>query len=79
MTRGCALHLEGDVLYVLVYDDGLRLAEAVECTNDADVLYYLATIGEVYDIYNMYARVTGNTKCMMPHVKRLFKEYICEL
>ena len=79
MTRGCALHLEGDVLYVLVYDDGLRLAEAVECTNDADVLYYLATIGEVYDIYNMYARVTGNTKRLMPHVKRLFKEYICEL
>ena len=79
MKRGCVLHLEGGVLYVLVYNGGLRLAEAVECTSDADVLYYLSTIGEVYDIYNMYARVCGDTKRLMPHVKRLFKEYICEL
>jgi hypothetical protein len=78
LDKGCAIHLEGNVLYVRIYDGGMLFAEAIECTNDADVLYYLATINEVYNLYNMYARASGDTKRLLPLTKRIFKDIVCE-
>lgn len=79
LDKGCAIHLEGDVLYVYINDNGLRFAEVMECTTDADVLYYLTKIGEAYNFNNMYARATGDTKRLLPLTKHLFKDIICEL
>ena len=79
MYKGCAIHLEGDVLYVYINDNGLRFAEVMECTTDADVLYYLTKIGEAYNFNNMYARATGDTKRLLPLTKHLFKDIVCEL
>jgi hypothetical protein len=76
--KGSILHLEADVLYVRVADGGLLLAEAFECKNDADVLYYLAKVDEVYNIYNMYARAKGDVKRLHKLLKPLFKDLVCE-
>ena len=78
LEKGSVIHLEEDVLYVNVYDGGLRFAEAFECKTDADVLYYLATVNEVYGIYNMYARAKGDVKHLKPLLKNVFKNLVCE-
>ena len=78
VEKGSVLHLEGGLLYVRIYDGGMRFAEVVECTNDADVLYYLSKTDEVYNIYNTLARAYGDTARLQRLCKRLFKELICE-
>ena len=78
VEQGSVLHLEGGLLYVRVYNAGLRFAEVMECQCDADMLYYLTQINEVYNTYDMCARATGDTKSLQRVTKRLFKELICE-
>ena len=78
LQKGSVIHLEEGVMYVNVYDGGLRFAEAFECENDADVLYYLATVNEVYGIYNMYARAMGDVKYLQKLLKPIFKNLVCE-
>ena len=78
LEKGSVLHLEADVLYVRIFDGGLRFAETFECKNDADVLYYLTKIDEVYGIYNMFARAKGDVKRMQKLLKPLFKDLVCE-
>lgn len=73
MKQGVALHLDSDVLYVRVYDDGLHFAEAIAVSSDGDVAYYLESISRVYDIYNMYARATGDTARIKRVAGRCFK------
>lgn len=78
IEKGSILHLDEDVLYVRVYKDGMQFAEAMECQSDADVLYYLAKIDEMYGIYNMYARAKGDTKRLKSLLKPIFKDLVCE-
>jgi hypothetical protein len=78
IEKGSAIHLEGEVLYVSLYDGGLRFAEAFECKTDADVLYYVAKVEEVYGIYNMYARAKGDVKRLQKLLKPIFKNLVCE-
>ena len=78
LEKGSVLHLEADVLYVRIFDGGLRCAETFECKNDADVLYYLTKIDEVYGIYNMFARAKGDVKRVQKLLKPLFKDLVCE-
>lgn len=78
LQKGSVIHLEERVMFVNVYDGGLRFAEAFECENDADVLYYLATVNEVYGIYNMYARAMGDVKHLQKLLKPIFKNLVCE-
>lgn len=79
VADGVVMHLSGDVLYVRLYVGGrLLFAETVAAQSDADVLYYLATIDEVYGIFNMYARACGDTKRLVPLAKRLFRSVSCE-
>lgn len=78
LQKGSVIHLEERVMCVNVYDGGLRFAEAFECENDADVLYYLATVNEVYGIYNMYARAMGDVKHLQKLLKSIFKNLVCE-
>ena len=70
---GAMIHLEDDVLYVRVFDSGLRFAEAIHCHNDADILYYVANINAVYNIYNKNARATGDVKRLASVCRGLFK------
>ncbi len=77
MSEGSILHLEHETLYVRIYSNGLRFAEAMECKNDADVLYYLASINEVYNIYNTRARAKGDTARLQRLCKKVFRE-LCE-
>ena len=78
LEKGSMLHLEDGLLYVRVYDNGLRFAEVMECLNDVDILYYLTKIDEVYNIYNTCARATGDTARIKRVTKYIFKELICE-
>ena len=78
IEKGSVIHLEDGVLYVNIYDGDMRFAEAFECANDADVLYYLATVNEVYGIYNMYARARGDVKHLQKLLKPIFKNLVCE-
>ena len=77
-VEGSIIHLEDGVLYVRIYRGVLRFAEAFECKTDADVLYYLATLNSVYNIYNMYACARGDVKRLQKLLKRLFKNFVCE-
>lgn len=76
--QGSVLHLAEGVLYIRVVDEGLRLAEVVEVSSDADILYYLESIHRVLNIYNMYARAEGDTKRLMRICKKLFTKIVCE-
>lgn len=80
VADGVILRLAHDVLFVRLYVDGkLLLAEAVVAKNDADVIYYLASIDEAYAIFNnTCARVRGEVKRLRPIAKRLFKHLSCE-
>lgn len=78
VEEGSVLQLEGGLLYVRIYNGGMRFAEVMECANDADILYYLTKIDEVYNIYNMSARAYGDTVRLQRVTKPLFKELICE-
>ena len=78
VEQGSVLHLEDDLLYVRVYGDGLRFAEVVEIKNDADILYYLTVINEVYGICNMFARAKGDTARLQRLCKQIFKNLLCE-
>lgn len=72
-TEGSYIALYGDVLYVRVYKDGMRFAEAIAVENDADVLYYLTTIDQVYGIYNTYARAEGDVERLNRVCRKYFK------
>lgn len=76
IAKGSHIRLDGDVLYVRVYNDGMRLAEALEVASDADVLYYLESIHRVYDIYNMYARAWGDVERLKRVAGRCFKNLV---
>lgn len=78
IEQGSMLMLEDDLLYVCVYNEGLRFAEVMTCANDADVLYYLSVVDEVYNIYNMFARAKGDVARLKRVCKGLFKELLCE-
>ena len=73
MEKGLYVALISDVLYVRVYNGGLRFAEAMTVASDADILYYMESIHRVYDIYNMYARAKGDTERLERACGRLFK------
>ncbi|MBQ3248158.1 MAG: DUF3822 family protein [Alistipes sp.] len=73
IKRGVHLKLDRELLYVRVYDDVMLFAEVVEVKSDGDILYYLESIHRVYDIYNMYARATGDTGRLKRLCGRSFK------
>jgi hypothetical protein len=75
---GSVLSLEDDLLYVSVYGDGLRFAEVMEIKSDADILYYLTVIDEVYAIFNMSAHAKGDAARLQRLCKQIFKNLICE-
>lgn len=62
MAEGLYISLYDDVIYIRVYRQGLRFAEAVEANSDADIVYILENLNHVYNIYNMRARVEGDVK-----------------
>ena len=73
LAEGSHIALYGDVLYVRVYKDGLRFAEAIAVESDADLLYYLVSIDMVYGIYNMYARAMGDVERLNRVCRKYFK------
>ena len=78
VEQGSILNLEDDLLYVRVYGDGLRFAEVMEIKSDADILYYLTVINEVYAIFNMSAHAKGDVARLQRLCKQIFKNLICE-
>ena len=76
--QGTVLHLNAGVLYIRVVNDGLRLAEVIQVTNDADILYYLERTHRAFNIYNMYARAEGETQRLMSIGKKIFTKIVCE-
>lgn len=73
LAEGSDIALYDDVLYVRVYKEGLRFAEAMLVKCDEDILFYLLSIHQVYDIYNMYARAIGDVKRLNKVCGKLFK------
>lgn len=80
VSDGVTLRLAHDVLYIRLYAGGrMLLAEAVAAKGDADIIYSLASIDEVYAIFNnARAHVCGDVKRLRPVAKRLFKHISCE-
>lgn len=79
VSDGVVLRLTHGVLYVRIYSHGaLQLAEALTAVSDADVIYNLGAIDEVYSIFNMNARARGELKRLAPLAKRMFRNLSCE-
>lgn len=75
---GCVVALYDNMLYMRVADGGLRFADVVEVATDADILYFLGAIDRVYHIYNIGARVAGDTSRLKTLCKSLFRKRLCE-
>ena len=73
VAEGSDIALYDDVLYVRVFKGGLRFADAMLVESDADILFCLLSIHQVYDIYNMYARATGDVKRLRKVCGKYFK------
>lgn len=77
--QGSVLHLSDKNLYVRVVNNGVQLMDVVSVENDADILYILEQINSIHNIYNMYARVEGDTRRLCKLCKKQFKSIeICE-
>lgn len=72
------LSLVENVLYVRLYNDGLRFAEAMLLAEDADVIFMLQSLHNVYNIYNMRARIVDGESRLRALCKRLFRDVVCE-
>lgn len=76
---GVTLNLSGSVVYIHIVEGGeLRVAEALEVDSDADIVYYLERLNEVYLIYNKAAYIKGDIQRVGSLVKRFFKSVLCE-
>lgn len=73
MAQAVVMHLDKGVLFVRVYDGGMLFADAMEVKSDGDILYYLESIHRVYNIYNMYARATGDAERLKRLCGRSFR------
>ena len=76
--EGALLDLVGDVLYVRIFNGGMLFGEAMRVENDADILFMLAQINKVYNIYNMHVRARGDVSRVAKLTKNLFKDIECE-
>ena len=72
LERGTLLELRTNTLYVRIYDDGLRFAEAINIESEGDLLFALESLNRTYGIYNMYARAKGNTEAIARITKGCF-------
>lgn len=75
---GVLLELVGNVLYVRIFNGEMLLGEAIEVENDADMLYAVESINQVYHIYNMRVRAKGNVDRLKSCFKNLFTDFECE-
>lgn len=79
LRDGVTLNLSGSVVYIHIVEGGeLRVAEALEVDSDADIVYYLERLNEVYLIYNKTAYIKGDIQRVGSVVKRFFKSVLCE-
>jgi hypothetical protein len=75
---GVLLELVGNVLYVRIFNGEMLLGEAIEVENDADMLYAVESINQVYHIYNMRVRAKGDVDRLKSCFKNLFTDFECE-
>jgi hypothetical protein len=62
IERGMLLELDGEVVFIRIYNGGLLFAEAVTIESDADLSYIVEKLNSIYGIYNMYAHVRGDVE-----------------
>ena len=75
---GALIELVGDVLYVRIFNGGMLFGEAIAVQNDADLLFAVESINQVYHIYNMRVRVKGDINRLKSCFKNLFTDLECE-
>ncbi|WP_417013289.1 hypothetical protein [Alistipes sp.] len=70
------MHTDG-LLYLKVYDDGLRLAEAVRAQGTTDVLYYLGRLGRSFLLGN-FPIVLSGSDTLARQLRKYFPDVQCE-
>lgn len=70
------MHTDG-LLYLKVYDDGLRLAEAVRAQGTTDVLYYLGRLGRSFPLGN-FPIVLSGSDTLARQLRKYFPDVQCE-
>lgn len=76
--EGAIMELAGDTLFVRIFNGGMIFGEAIEVRNDADMLFALESIDQVYHIYNMRVRAKGDIERLKRCSKDLFSNLECE-
>lgn len=67
------------LLYIKVYDGGLRLAEVIPAPADADVLYFTERLGVNYSLPGFTLRAAGSeAKALCKLIRKRFKTTLCE-
>jgi hypothetical protein len=75
---GVIIELIDGVLYVRIFNGGMLFGEAIEAKNDADLLFAVESINQVYHIYNMRVRAKGDVARLKLCFKNLFTNLECE-
>lgn len=70
------MHADG-LLYVKVYDNGLRLAEAVRAQGTTDVLYYLGRLDRSFPLEN-HPLVLSGSDTLARQLRKYYPDVRCE-
>ena len=73
MEQGTLLELRAKTLFVRIYDNGLRFAEAINIESEGDILFTLESLHRTYGFYNMNARAKGDTEALLRLTKGCFR------
>lgn len=80
-TNGPTVRLNrcGGLLYTKVYNTGLRFAEVIPASTDADVLYFIERLGGVFRLQEHTLRLEGSqAHTLRKLIGKRFKEVLCE-
>lgn len=78
-TDGIRLHAATGVLYIMVYDGGLQLAEAIPAAGSDDELCALQRLRGCFDIDRLALRLSGErTQERRKILGRYYREVTCE-
>lgn len=73
------MYLAGQLLYIKVYDSGLRLAEVVPATEQADLVYVVERLGNAFLIGENTLSVAGPAaRTLRKLVGKRFGKVVCE-
>lgn len=78
-TATVRLLRKGGVLYIKVFGRTLRMAEAIPARTDAEILYFIDRLGQVFPLEEMRLHLSGTAaKALRKLIGKRFGKVVCE-